>query len=90
MKSLTNVFIAKEDKSDTYSFPLHDTNHHHHHDHDCHHADAAPVQEGGDPERLDITFGGTALHAAVDSNQDEQVGVVKRQKGKTSSLLKDI
>ena len=30
------------------------------------------LKEGGDPERLDITFGGTALHAAVASNEDDQ------------------
>ena len=36
------------------------------------HSDGGDQQEGGDPERLDITFGGTALHAAVSSNQDDQ------------------
>ena len=30
------------------------------------------LKEGGDPERLDITFGGTALHAAVASEEDDQ------------------
>ena len=53
---------------------MHDSQYHHHHHHQqAHHdTDHADEQEGGDPERLDITFGGTALHAAVSSNQDDQ------------------
>ena len=49
---------------------MHNSQHHHQAHHDTDHADQK--QEGGDPERLDITFGGTALHAAVSSNQDDQ------------------
>ena len=41
------------------------------------------LKEGGDPERLDITFGGTALHAAVASNEDDQAREMINMEGST-------
>ena len=41
------------------------------------------LKESGDPERLDITFGGTALHAAVASNEDDQAREMINMEGST-------
>ena len=45
------------------------------------------LKEGGDPERLDITFGGTALHAAVASNEDDQARGITFVEGSTNQQI---